>query len=278
LYGVAFPVALFGFLGAVAQAQVSAPGTVPAAVQQLAQRTTARVVKTRAQRILLAPRASCLLDETRCAELDSVLRTTLAKSIPNAHLMGREDIVPVLKAQGLMTIDAYFLDVLQFFALDTGADILLTESLVTSKRGYELWVRVFDTSSRKELTILKSEDFRPLPTLDEEPLVVQDMETGVSLVLPRGMQRAYPDTRLPECDYCPDFSYDSDSRWVGTVVIVGTVNTQGKAVDMKVLRGFGTENSAAVLKAHGELNRYKPAIGVDGSPFPVRQVFTATFK
>lgn len=263
-----------------------APGTVsgqaPPAVETLVRNVLQRVVKTRSQQVLIVPLGSCLLDPQRCEQFDSRLRVELAKAVPGVHLLGTQDLAAALRARNLLQIDSYMLDAVEMLASDTGATILVTESLPWEARGRDLTVVVFDAVAHKELGKFSSKDFQLSPDPTGEPLVLQDPTNTAAIVISKGGRREYPVSRRPQCDACPSPKFTNEMRvnkipWKGVLTVLATINDQGRPSQVQVLQTF---DSTATIHTITTIQgwRFKPAIGADGQPFAVRTLIEVTYS
>ena len=83
----------------------------------------------------------------------------------------------------------------------------------------------------------------------------------------------------PTCVYCPQAHYSDEavkSKYQGTVFLVATVTTDGKATDIKVVKGVGLGLDEKAIEAVRSW-RFRPAAGPDGRPAAVRQTIEVTF-
>jgi periplasmic protein TonB len=83
----------------------------------------------------------------------------------------------------------------------------------------------------------------------------------------------------PTCVYCPPAQYSDEavkSKYQGTVFLVVTITADGKAMDVKVVRGVGLGLDEKAIEAVRSW-RFRPAAGPDGRPAAVRQTIEVNF-
>jgi TonB family protein len=84
----------------------------------------------------------------------------------------------------------------------------------------------------------------------------------------------------PSCVKCPAASYTSaaqDAKYEGTVLLVGVITPEGRATEVKILKGlkYGLDDQAlAAVKRW----KFAPARDLDGNPVGVRQAIEVTFR
>jgi TonB family protein len=238
--------------------------------ESIAEHTTRIVSKSNAQHILIAQREGCLLDQSMCKEFESALRSELASTIPSAQFVGPDATASQMKKSGLLPIDAYDNQILMALASETGATTLITENLEWKGTHYELSNHVYDASTGKSLGHFA---VKVTPSISgDDPLVFRDLESGVSLIIPKRKTSGFRVFRYPQCEKCPPPVYISAGA-KGTVEQVSlrvTVTDHGKVQQIIVVMGAPNKAAndasvAAVSKWH-----FKPAIDSEGKPFTVR--------
>jgi protein TonB len=83
----------------------------------------------------------------------------------------------------------------------------------------------------------------------------------------------------PACIYCPQAQYSDEAvkaKYQGTVMLVAVITADGKATDIKVVKGLGLGLDEKAIEAVRTW-RFKPAAGPNGRPAPVRQTIEVTF-
>jgi len=84
---------------------------------------------------------------------------------------------------------------------------------------------------------------------------------------------------FPACLYCPQAEYSDEAvkaKYQGTVTLVAIITVDGRAADIKVVQGVGLGLDEKAIEAVRNW-RFKPAVGPDGKPAPVRQIIEITF-
>jgi protein TonB len=83
----------------------------------------------------------------------------------------------------------------------------------------------------------------------------------------------------PVCIYCPQAQYSDEAikaKYQGTVLLVVTITVDGKATDIKVVKGLGLGlDEKAIEAVHAW--RFRPASGPNRRPAAVRQTIEVTF-
>jgi protein TonB len=83
----------------------------------------------------------------------------------------------------------------------------------------------------------------------------------------------------PACIYCPQAQYSDEAvkaKYQGTVLLVAVITPDGKATDIKVVKGLGLGLDEKAIEAVRTW-RFRPAAGPNGKPAPVRQTIEVTF-
>jgi TonB family protein len=249
-------------------------------LELLATQTAQTVMKTHPQRVLVATLDGCLMDVQICAAYDGALRASLAKSLPTIQFVSREDVASLVKKHGFLGIDVYSSVVLREMAPETGAEILVTENLGLVSDGYELTGEAFDVRTDKSLDKFTAKVAPSRPGARDEPTVVKDLETGISLITWTQKKSKFPVFRYPECERCPIPQYTKEARkkrLKGKMFLVATVTEQGVLQDIHVVKGLDPGFDSAVVEAVRAW-LLKPAVGVDGKLFAVRIPIELTFK
>src|SRR5262249_22785382 len=84
----------------------------------------------------------------------------------------------------------------------------------------------------------------------------------------------------PICVYCPTPPYSQDAikaKYQGVLVLSVTITPEGRAADVRVIRGLGMgldETAVAAVRAW----RFKPGLGLDGKPATVTVPIEVTFR
>jgi TonB family protein len=239
------------------------------AIEDVAARTTKEVEKSRPMVVLVAPLRNCIVDAPACSAFEDALRLDLKTSSPGLQIISHDDAVSFLKNKGLMSIDAYDMDVLEIAALGLRAGILIGENLDWKHSHYEMTSEVLDVVEDKDIAKLSGRIAPKAPDFGNEPVLIKDPETGVSRIVREGNNTVF---RFPTCEKCPDPPYTEAARkkgLQGQLLFLATISAQGIVEQLVLVKGFdkGLSDSAAETIRNW---RFKPAIGVDGRPFPAR--------
>ncbi len=85
---------------------------------------------------------------------------------------------------------------------------------------------------------------------------------------------------FPECLYCPHADYSDEAvkaKYQGVVLLLAIINPDGRATDIHVSKGLGLGLDEKAIEAVRNW-RFKPALGPDGKPAPVRVPIEVTFR
>jgi TonB family protein len=259
---------------------LAASAQTPPEINGLSARTAERVAKTHGNHLFIAGLAECRLDADLCAAFETSLTARLEKTVPGAHFVKRENVINILEGRGFIPIDAYLPEVVKAVATSAGADILVTDTLVWQRDGYEFTAEVFDVPQNKKLEQFRVKVPRPASDTSEEPLVFTDPQSKVSLILPRDKQSRSPGVVAATCLTCPAVSYTPEARAGGIqghVLLLVTVTEHGTAENIGVIDGLdgGLTDQARVAV---EAWRFKPAVGKDGKPLATRMPIEIPFR
>jgi TonB family protein len=84
---------------------------------------------------------------------------------------------------------------------------------------------------------------------------------------------------FPACLYCPTAQFSDEAvkaKYQGVVDLIATITPEGKAIDIRVVKGLGMGLDEKAIEAVRTW-RFKPALGPDGRPASVRQTIEVTF-
>jgi TonB family protein len=251
---------------------------VPPEVATLANGAVEKIAKLHPQQILVAPLRGCLLDPQMCHELDTSLRSALESALPAIKIIGQADAVRFLKMHGVPAIDVYVVDALQIAGAEAGSELLVAEDLEWTKKANKVKVEIFDTLKQSKLSESQTSVVHRDPVSDEEPIIYKDPESGVSLIVSK--KHESKPKYFPSCQSCPDPRYTDSAkakRLEGVVVLLATVNEQGIAVQITVVKTFDSSMTQSALDAVRAW-KFNPAVGPDGKPFAVRVPIEVTFR
>lgn len=257
-----------GLLPAPAQAQD---------VNDLAERTAARVVQANPQRILIIKKTGCLAEVAKCTELNDSLGAELKKALPGVKLISQEDFAVMVKQHGFLTLDAYNDAVVKLIAPETGAQIAVDETVAFVAGRAQLETEIMDVAKLEWLQIYDS-DLPGVSSADQEPFLYRDPETGVALIVPRGKPAGPKGIKPPICNYCPS-PYPAQAQALGLRAVVKlllTVNAKGIPENVNILDSPSKIfTDAAVTAVAGW--RFKSPTDEDGKHVSVRIPMEANY-
>jgi TonB family protein len=262
---------------------LSLPAQTRPEIGRIAAQTAKKVAKTNVHTILTTPLSGCLGAPQLCAEFDTVLQAELAKSIPNAQFIQREEAVKHLADHGFLSIDAY-MGALDDVASDVGAEVVIGENFLRKRNSCELHTTVADAKHLYALADL-STGISCLAVSTKTTLsLLKDPATGASLIVPLPQSPDVPPgaslIRFPTCLSCPEPHYSGDARQQriqGSVHVLITVTEQGTVENARAVSAVEESLARASLQAVNAW-QLKPAIGPDGKPFPARVLVEVTFR
>lgn len=85
---------------------------------------------------------------------------------------------------------------------------------------------------------------------------------------------------VPQCIYCPPPLYTNEARkakFQGDVILEVTVETNGRADDIRIMTGTPYGMNEQAIKAVSQW-KFKPAVGEEGKPIPVLVPIEVTFR
>ena len=238
------------------------------------------VAKTHQQRIFVFGHLNCQLEVGICTAFETLLRDSLEKMAPDVHFIKREEVVRTLPTRGFVAPDLNVPAVLIPAASAAGAQVVVTDTLLWLRDGYEFSCEIIDAGTQKNLGQFNTKILRPVPNSDGTPLLFKDPDTGVSQLISRGNPSRSVDTWFPHCDKCPDPSYTPaaiNDDIEGYVEMFATVTEQGVAKDISVIKALNDGLTEKAVEAVRNW-RFKPAIGPDGKPIAVRVPIMVKFS
>jgi TonB family protein len=264
----------------IASACLAAQGQDVSEIQRLAVQISEKVAKEHPKRVLIGARDGCVLSSQSCESLDSNLHEGLENSIPGIQFVSKEDVAQEVRKHGFLSIDVYNEFLLRGIASELGAEIAVIENLVGEGRDYELTGKIVKVSSDKEIDTFKAKIPRSASDNGDEPVLIKDAESGVSLIIPRDRPNHSQLLYFPACVKCPLPYYTEEARrrgLVGVITFLVTISDQGVAEDISLIKTFDLSlTTSAVQTIHSW--RFKPAIGPDGKPFAAREPIEVTFR
>jgi TonB family protein len=274
-------ISLLAVTGAViASACLAAQGQDLSEIQRLAAQISEKVAKEHPKRVLIGVRDGCVLSNQSCESLDSNLHEGLENSIPGIQFVSKEDVAQEVRKDGFLSIDVYDEFLLRGVASDLGAEIAIIENLVGEGRDYQLTGKIVKVSGDKEIGTFKASIPRSASDNNDEPVLIKDAESGVSLIVSRDRSNHSGARYYPACMKCPDPDYPEEARRKGlhgVMAFLVTISDQGVAEQISLIKTFDAGLTANAVQAiHGW--RFKPAIGPDGKPFAARVPVEVTFR
>jgi TonB family protein len=243
-------------------------------LNELANLTGIYILDDHPKSVIIAPRETCNLAPPICEAFDAALRTDLRRTIPGIGIVGREEAVSELKSKGFLAIDAYNPAALRVAALSLNSDAIVTEDLLWQNDGNVLRIMIYDVKTNERLVrpeSLQVKIFGIAPGLPDNPFLVGDPDTGVSVIVFKGPMPKH--FAYPGCDRCPD---PKGVGHMGSVLVIGTITPEGKIESVSVVRTSGPDFTKAALDALRRW-RFKPAVGMDGKAFATRSDIEVTF-
>ena len=253
----------------------STPPPIDPAISRLAARIAEPLQKARATKVVVAdllgpdgqthPLGKYLADQ---------LTVSLQKDFPNLQVIGRpqQDTNPNDHPHsGDMRA---ILEEAKSWARNLGANVVIAGSFARVPQGIAV-----------SLTPQFCNDSRNTPTTATGLIPITDEITAVSpdpIPSPKdGIAKAgIGGVSVPICTYCPDPLYSPKARAAklqGTVVLDVVVTAEGRTEQIIVSKSLGMgldENAITAVKEW----KFKPAIGPDGKPVPVRIPIVVTFR
>jgi TonB family protein len=252
----------------------------PQNINEFAEHIAAIADLPRPRRVIVAPLEGCLLDEDICSAFEAAVKARLEKMLPSVRFVDREEVIATVKKFGFLGLDIYNSGVLTKTATETGADVHVTETLKWAADGDDLAAEVLDVRKADSLIQLSLKVQRSTPDSGDDPVIIRDSDTGISLVVKKGETFGSSLFKYPRCIDCPDPKYSENARKgkiQGTVQLLFTLTEKGVPQDIRVAKALepGLDASAVEVVRKWQLS---PAIGFDGKPFAVRMHTEITFR
>ena len=248
------------------------------AIDRLAGETAQQVKKIHAKRILLSPLQNCLRDSLLCEQLDTALRDDLGSVGADPQFVTREEVKSALMKRGFMSIDAYNGEVLRLIASDLQADLLVIENMLWNPQIIGLSSEVIEIA--KERSVGKfTEKFHTPFSPNDEPVLVKDEQTGVSLIVFPFSKRNYV-IKVPTCNSCPAPLYSVEmlkAKYQGVVRLQATITEQGLPDQIGVVEAPNPVIAKSAI-ATAQRWHFNPAVGADGKSFAARMPIEVTFQ
>ena len=269
--------------GAAALCPASAPllAQVPQNMDEIVDHIAATVDLVRPHKVLIAPLDGCLLDQQICDVFEEGVKARLENMLPSVRFVEREELIAIAMKLGFLAPDVYVNGVLGKAASETAADIRVTETLKWDTNSYGLVAEVFDVKNKDDSLIrLELKIPRSIPDAEEGPLVVEDPDSGLSMLVRKGEIPSSSVVQSPRCTYCPDPKYTEAARkkkTQGTVQLVLTITKEGVPQDISLAKSLEPTLDAPAIESARKW-RFKPGTGSDGKPLTLRTHAEVTFR
>lgn len=203
------------------------------------------------------------------------LSEALARTAKDFRVVDRSRLNAILEEQKVPVGDALNPErIAKLVGALVGAEIVITGSVQTTPDTVALSVSVRDVTTGRELAqgterIVRTKEIDNLPFRSAGWLasgVVRPGQGGVG----------YP----PACIRCPAPEYTRQARekkFEGTVVLQVIVTAEGRATEIKLIRGPGLGLEEKAIEAVRKW-KFKPARGPDGRPVTVPVILEVTFR
>jgi TonB family protein len=159
------------------------------------------------------------------------------------------------------------------WAKKLGAKVVITGSFAKAPSGIGISLAAMKTSGSQ--TYVQTNGVVPISeeisALSGEPL--PEPKGGFARAGVRGVG-------VPTCTYCPILDYTDKAKAAGvqgTVVLQVVITTEGRAVNISVIRGPGMGLEERAIEAVREW-RFRPALGADGHPVATLVPIEVTFR
>jgi TonB family protein len=161
----------------------------------------------------------------------------------------------------------------QLFSRTSGAEIVIVGDMNHHSDRVDLRLRVYEIPPKPakdsevvDASILTEMDVQRPISPPEAKLLKQSLASaGNGLFLTAGLGRSQHDTTPPQCVECPP----PRSSKASTVLLMVTVTTEGRAIDVELLKTSDTRAVKAAMEAVKNW-RFLPARGPNGQPVVAR--------
>ena len=214
-------------------------------------------------------------------DLGLVLADELAKSLGREaerfEVVERSRLHAALQQERLDPAEQRDEKVARWLAGLAGASTVVTGEIQSSDNALVLSVVLWDVREKRKLgsattTLQMTKTF--------EELLAKKVSSFGDLAAGRTSQGPGPPVykagvggvRFPQCEYCPAPSYTPAARrerYRGAVVLDVVITVQGRAADIRIVRGAAYGLTQQAIEAVQNW-RFKPAVGPDGKPIAVR--------
>jgi TonB family protein len=256
-----------------------AAAEAPRGTQKLVVRTVERIAELRPARVLLEPIAGCALDDHACASFDAALRDALREKIGGIGFVEADALLDGLRQKHFLAIDRFVPDVLQAVMTDAGADLVVTEDITWEGSYYAMRTALYQSVVTKEIAKFSSAMQLSERGPSGRPILIKDPDADVSFILWNKDTHHAPLFKYPKCFACPDppVSVKALTKGIdGVMVLMATINEEGKLSDVTVVRPLDESLVPQTLSTM-RMWSFNPAIDANGKPFPSRVRVTIDF-
>jgi TonB family protein len=199
----------------------------------------------------------------------------LKKSSAALSVAGRPQIAQALEENRLSTQTLYGAEFKLWFAKKLTAGAMVLGTLEPDGENLNIAVDSYNVKDGKALKEFKV----ALPLSDQMKSLIDtpaDAGKDQSVGLPSPGANGYS---VPTCVYCPQANFSElavKNHTQGTIILVVVVGTDGKAHDIRVVKGIPdglTESAIETVRSW----KFKPATAPDGAPAAVKQTIEVTF-
>jgi TonB family protein len=214
-----------------------------------------------------------------CAGIRSELDHALSAANPSTKVLSQLQVENGFLAAGLQPLDTYFIlgpSTAVPIGRRIGAAAVVTSSIREKNGAFLLTVQVFQMARGKRLAKLKAllPDSPRMQALFSQPERPIKGSTGAYMAGIGGV-------RLPRCVRCRNPAYPKGIYAKGTVILVITVGTDGRARNIELLKGLAGRAGAALDRAAESTVRswtFRPAKGPSGQLVAVRMPVEINFR
>src|ERR1700735_1375688 len=199
----------------------------------------------------------------------------LKKSSASLSVAGRAQIAQALEENRLSTQTLYDAEFKLWFAKKLTAAAMVLGTLEPDGENLNITVDSYSVKDGKALKEFKV----ALPLSDQMKSLIDtpaDAGKDQSAGLPAPGANGYS---VPICVYCPQATFTEmavKNHTQGTILLLVVVGTDGRAHDIRVVKGISDGLSESAIEAVRSW-RFKPATGPDGALAAVRQNIEVTF-
>jgi len=208
--------------------------------------------------------------------LAQAFSTALTSPGASYQVLDRSKIAGARKAHALSLSTTHDREIDNWLAQDLGAKVVIMGELSVVDDRLVIQITSYSTKDQKSVAGFKLTS--PM-TNDLRTLMSQTVQTALPVADLNMRMASAEGYSYPKCLYCPQAEYDQravDQRLEVTVTLEAIIGINGKAQDIKVLKGLPYGLTQKAIEAVGRWT-FKPAMKPEGGPVAVRQVIEVTF-